>query len=209
MSRGLQLRDLVVGYDTALFAPITIAVPSGSITAVLGPSGSGKSTLLSTVAGIIPALQGTIEVGGRDITVLPIQQRGVGIVFQEPLLFPHRNVIGNIAYGLRRHGASRVDADARARELLAWVGLAGLESRPVHRLSGGQAQRIALARALAPEPAVMLLDEPFSALDVELRSRLVDEVGALLRDRGCASLYVTHDPAEAERIADVVVRLSP
>ena len=101
----------------------------------------------------------------------------------------------------------RVQARERSAELLDWVGLAGLERRSVHELSGGQAQRVALARALAPEPAVMLLDEPFSALDTELRSRLVEEVSAMLRQRGCATVYVTHDPAEAEAMADSIVRL--
>lgn len=204
----LRIHELVVGYDAPLLEPLTIDVAAGEIVAVLGASGSGKSTLLSTIAGITPPLAGRIEIDGRDVTSVAIQERGCGLVFQEPLLFPHLDVAGNVAYGLRRHGWSRTDAQSRATELLAWVGLAGLEGRGTRQLSGGQAQRVALARALAPEPSVMLLDEPFSALDVDLRERLVDEVGALLRARGCAVLYVTHDPAEAETIADRVVRLS-
>ena len=204
---GLTLEQLVIGHDHALTRPLDLQVGQGCITAVLGASGSGKSTLLQTIAGVIPALGGRVLVDDRDITTLPIHERGVGLVFQEPLLFSHLDVVDNVAYGLRRHGMSRSQARTDAAALLAWVGLAGYEHRPVRELSGGQAQRVALARALAPRPRVMLLDEPFSALDVELRTRLAEEVPALLRERGCAVCYVTHDPAEAEAIADDIVRL--
>ena len=204
---GLTLDGLVIGYERALVPPINLHIASGCITAVLGASGSGKSTLLQTIAGVVPALAGRVLVDDRDITELPMHERGVGLVFQEPLLFTHLNVVDNIAYGLRRHGLTRAQARTEAADLLAWVGLAGYEHRPVRELSGGQAQRVALARALAPSPRVMLLDEPFSALDVELRTRLAAEVPALLRERGCAACYVTHDPGEAEAIADEVVRL--
>ena len=204
---GLTLDGLVIGYERALVPPINLHIASGCITAVLGASGSGKSTLLQTIAGVVPALAGRVLVDDRDITELPMHERGVGLVFQEPLLFTHLNVVDNVAYGLRRHGLTRAQARTEAADLLAWVGLAGYEHRPVRELSGGQAQRVALARALAPSPRVMLLDEPFSALDVELRTRLAAEVPALLRERGCAACYVTHDPGEAEAIADEVVRL--
>lgn len=204
---GLTLDGLVIGYDRALVPPIDLHVDAGRITAVLGASGSGKSTLLQTIAGVVPALAGRVLLDERDITALPIHERGVGLMFQEPLLFSHLDVVDNIAYGLRRHGLSRGQARTEASDLLTWVGLAGFEHRPVRELSGGQAQRVALARALAPRPRVMLLDEPFSALDVELRTRLAEEVPALLRERGCAVVYVTHDPDEAAAIADEVVRL--
>ena len=204
---GLTLDGHVIGYDRALLPPIDLHIDAGGITAVLGASGRGKSTLLKTIAGVVPPLGGRVRVDDRDITELPIHERGVGLMFQEPLLFSHLDVVDNIAYGLRRHGLPRGQARAEASELLAWVGLAGYEHRPVRELSGGQAQRVALARALAPRPRVMLLDEPFSALDVELRGRLAEEVPALLRERGCAVLYVTHDPGEAAVIADEVVRL--
>ena len=203
----LQTRSLRIGYTTPLLPDLNLAVPKGGILGILGVSGQGKSTLLKTLAGVTPPLAGRILIDGRDVTDTAIHERGVGFVFQEPLLFTHLNVIDNIAYGLRRHRVPRVQARERSAELLDWVGLAGLERRSVHELSGGQAQRVALARALAPEPAVMLLDEPFSALDTELRSRLVEEVSAMLRLRGCATVYVTHDPAEAEAMADSIVRL--
>lgn len=208
MNSGLHLRDLAFGYDAPLTAPITLDVAPSEVVAVLGASGSGKSTLLSTIAGIVPALSGTIGIDGHDMTGAAIQERGVGIVFQEPLLFTHLDCGDNIAYGLRRHGMAKPAAAERARELLHWVGLDGYEHRPVRELSGGQAQRVALARALAPNPRVMLLDEPFSALDVDLRARLVREVRDLLHEQQAATLYVTHDPAEAESMADRVIRVS-
>lgn len=209
MSGGLRLDALLVGYSSALTEPISIEIAPREVVAVLGASGSGKSTLLATVAGIVPAIAGHVLVDGHDVTDAPIQGRGVGIVFQEPLLFTHLDCAGNISYGLRRHGMARAAATERARELLQWVGMDGYDRRDVRALSGGQAQRVALARALAPNPRVMLLDEPFSALDVELRARLVREVRQLLRGQDAATLYVTHDPTEAEAMADRVIRLSP
>ncbi len=204
---GLQLDALTIGYGAPIIRGFDLVVPPATITAVLGPSGCGKSTLLKTIAGIQPVLGGHIVIDGRDVTGVAVHERRVGMVFQEPLLFPHLDVVDNVAYGLRRHGRSRADARRGATELLAWVGLAGLEDRSVATLSGGQAQRVALARAIAPEPRVMLLDEPFSALDVDLRHRLAREVSELLRERDCASVYVTHDPDEARAIADTVVTL--
>lgn len=204
---GLGLHELSIGYTAPLSAPITLSVATGEIVAVLGASGSGKSTLLKTIAGVQPPIAGSVTVDGVDITHRAIHERGIGIVFQEPLLFTHLDAVDNVAYGMRRHGMTKSEARTQAGELLAWVGLQGLEKRSVLQLSGGQAQRVALARALAPQPHVMLLDEPFSALDVDLRTRLVREVAELLRERGCATLYVTHDPDEAAVMADRVVRL--
>ena len=203
----LETRSLQIGYTKPLIPTLDLYVPSGSILGILGASGRGKSTLLKTLAGVTPPLSGNVLIDGRDVTATAIHERGIGFVFQEPMLFTHLNVIDNIAYGLRRHGISRSQARERGAELLDWVGLAGKERTSVHELSGGQAQRVALARALAPEPAVMLLDEPFSALDTELRSRLVAEVSAMLRNRGCATVYVTHDPSEAAAMADSIIQL--
>ena len=203
----LETRSLQIGYTKPLIPTLDLSVPSGSILGILGASGRGKSTLLKTLAGVTPPLSGNVLIDGRDVTATAIHERGIGFVFQEPMLFTHLNVIDNIAYGLRRHRVPKTQARERGAELLDWVGLAGKERTSVHELSGGQAQRVALARALAPEPAVMLLDEPFSALDTELRRRLVDEVSAMLRQRGCATVYVTHDPSEAAAIADNVIQL--
>jgi ABC-type branched-subunit amino acid transport system ATPase component len=203
---ALRTDTLVVGYDGWESGPIDLQVTPGSITAILGPSGCGKSTLLSTIAGIRPAVSGRVLIDDLDVTDLPAHQRTVGMVFQEPLLFPNYDVARNVGYGLERQGVSRKDARAQALELLDWVGLGGFGDRAVDELSGGQAQRVSLIRALAPEPSVLLLDEPFSALDVDLRQRLAREVSELLRGRGVAAVHVTHDPTEAAAIADVVLR---
>jgi len=205
----LDIRGLSLGYEGRVFQrDIDLRVDRSEIVAILGPSGGGKSTLLGEIAGVVPVPAGRILVDGRDITECAIQDRGVGLIFQEPLLFPHLDVAGNIAYGLRRHGMGRSQAADRVSELLEWLGLAGYESRRVDELSGGQAQRVALGRALAPEPAVLGLDEPFSALDTELRHRLVGEVAAMLREAGVAAIHVTHDEQEAYAIADRVIALA-
>lgn len=205
----LQTQDLALGYAGEVFARgIDLTVQPAEIVAILGPSGSGKSTLLGTIAGVVAPAAGRILVDGVDVTATPIHRRDIGLIFQQPLLFPHLTVEANVAYGLRRHGWTRADARTRARELLAWVDLAGYEDRSIDALSGGQAQRVALARALAPQPAVLLLDEPFSALDAELRGRLATEVAAMLREQGVAALHVTHDPAEAAAMADRTLSLT-
>lgn len=206
MQFALRTDALIVGYDGWESGPIDLQVTPGSITAILGPSGCGKSTLLSTIAGIRPAVSGRVFVNDIDVTDLPAHDRTVGMVFQEPLLFPNYDVARNVGYGLERKGVSRKDARAQALELLDWVGLGGFGDRAVDELSGGQAQRVSLIRALAPGPSVLLLDEPFSALDVDLRQRLAREVSELLRGRGVAAVHVTHDPTEAAAIADVVLR---
>jgi thiamine transport system ATP-binding protein len=200
----LHIDDLTI--ERAPRSGINITVPSGTITALLGPSGSGKSTLLQTIVGALPATHGRIHVGDRDVTNLPTYRRGIGIVFQEPLLFTNMDVAKNIAYGLR--GEPHEQRDARVAELLDWTELTAFAQTPVTELSGGQAQRVALARALAPRPGVLLLDEPFSALDQELRTRLGTDVGDVIRRDHIAAIYVTHDPSEAEVIADQVVAIT-
>ena len=206
---GLATRALAIGYPgNPVARGIDLSVEAGQILAVLGPSGSGKSTLLATIAGITPALAGQVLVDDRDVTTAPVHERRVGLIFQEPLLFPHLSVVDNVAYGLRRHGMPRTQARQRAEELLTWVDLGEYGARRPDQLSGGQAQRVALARALAPRPAVLLLDEPFSALDLDLRQRLASDVSGMLREAGVAALHVTHDPDEASAVADRVVTLA-
>lgn len=206
MTQGLQLEHLCVGYDEPLLTA-DLAIPQGSLIAILGPSGSGKSTLLASVLGSIPALSGRVIVDGHDITAMPTHERRIGMVFQDPLLFAHLTVVQNVMYGLQRAGMARAAARARAVELLDWVGMAGYEARSVLELSGGQAQRVALVRALAPEPRALLLDEPYSALDADLRSRLAAEVAALLRERQVTAIHVTHDVDEAMSITPDVYRV--
>lgn len=204
---GLTVEDLAIGYDAPIATGVDLHVPRGTVTALLGSSGSGKSTLLATIAGLRAPLAGRVLVDAVDVTTMPIHRRGVGIVFQEPLLFTHLDMVSNVAYGLRRHGIDRTSARTQAMDLLGWLGIADLAKRRSDELSGGQAQRVALARALAPKPGVLLLDEPFSALDITLRRRLAHELRDIVVRSGTAALHVTHDPVEAEAIADTIVTM--
>jgi iron(III) transport system ATP-binding protein len=185
---------------------VDLSVADGSIVAVLGPSGCGKTTLLRTLAGMERPDAGTVHIGGRALdgpgTHLPPEKRAMGLVPQEGALFPHLDVAANVAFGLR--GRSRGDRTDRVAELLALVGLEDMGDRRPHELSGGQQQRVALARALAPDPDVVLLDEPFSALDTGLRAALRDEVAATIRASGTTAILVTHDQIEALTMADSV-----
>jgi ABC-type Fe3+/spermidine/putrescine transport system ATPase subunit len=198
---GLSVHELLIGYDSPLHDPFTFTVAPGTVMAVVGPSGGGKSTLLSTIAGITPPLGGRIWINERDITALPTHERRIAMVFQEPLLFPHLTVRDNVAYGQRRMGKSRAQAHHEADRLLTWVGLEGLGDRDVAQLSGGQAQRVSLARGLAAEPDALVLDEPFSALDAPLRSRLAQDVLAIVAMANIPAVHVTHDPDEAAAMA--------
>jgi iron(III) transport system ATP-binding protein len=188
----------------AVLSGLDLEVDRGSLTAVLGPSGCGKTTLLRLIAGFERAQHGTIRVGERVVsderTHVAPERRGVGFVAQEGALFPHLDVAANVAFGLPR--AQR--RSGRVRELLELVGLADLAKRRPHELSGGQQQRVALARALAPSPQLVLLDEPFDALDAGLRTQVRAEVRAVLRDSGATALLVTHDQEEALSLADIV-----
>jgi iron(III) transport system ATP-binding protein len=180
---------------------VNLSVAEGEFVAILGPSGCGKTTLLRLIAGFERPDAGGIEIDGRPVAGprrnLPPEARRIGMVFQESALFPHLDVGGNIGFGLPRRG--RVE---RVAELVALVGLAGLQRRMPHELSGGQQQRVALARALAPDPALILLDEPFSSLDATLRSQLRGEVREILRAAGATTIFVTHDQSEALEISD-------
>jgi ABC-type Fe3+/spermidine/putrescine transport system ATPase subunit len=163
--------------------------------ALLGPSGCGKSTLLRVIAGLEQPDGGSLYLGERDITHVPPQSRGFGMVFQDYALFPHLNVEKNIAFGLA--GQSGVEKTKRVSELLELVGLSNYEKRRIHELSGGEQQRVALARALAPKPAILLLDEPLSNLDLTLRDTLKQELRSILSSLGIGAVYVTHDQGEA------------
>ncbi|WP_264032464.1 ABC transporter ATP-binding protein [Cellulosimicrobium sp. SH8] len=207
---GLAVRDVVVRYDggartdpgTTAVAGVTLDVAPGEVLALLGPSGCGKSSLLRAVAGLEPVASGSVAWDGRDLTGVPVHRRGFGLMFQEGQLFPHRDVAGNVAYGIA--GLTRAARDARVTELLDVVGLAGYERRAVATLSGGERQRVALARSLAPRPRLLLLDEPLSALDRGLRERLALDLREALRATGTTAVFVTHDHDEAFTVADRV-----
>jgi thiamine transport system ATP-binding protein len=184
---------------------VGLDVAEHEIVCVLGPSGSGKSTLLRAVAGLQPLHSGRVLLDGRDQAGVPAHRRGVGLMFQDHQLFPQRDVDGNVAFGLRMHGASRAEQRERVGELLDLVGLPGAGRRAVAELSGGEQQRVALARALAPRPRLLMLDEPLGQLDRSLRERLVVELRELFGRLGTTVLAVTHDQGEAFALSDRVV----
>jgi len=202
----LEISDLTRRYGpiTALDA-VSLDVPDATIVAVLGGSGCGKSTLLRVVAGLESSDGGGIRFRGRSLAGVPPHQRQIGMVFQDYALFPHLDVAGNVAFGLQQQRLTPVACAARVAELLELVGLVGFGARQIDTLSGGERQRVALARCLAPQPALVLLDEPLAALDRTFRDRLVDELVTILRRVGVSALYVTHDQDEAFGLADQLV----
>ena len=183
---------------------VSLEVAAGETVTVLGPSGSGKSTLLRVVAGLLRPDSGRVLLEGDDLSAVPAHRRGIGLVFQDHALFQHRDVWGNVAFGLRMRGDPRGDIERRVRECLELVGLEGYERRSVVTLSGGEQQRVALARALAPEPRVLLLDEPLGSLDRRLRDRLLEDLTAIFDRLDVTALHVTHDRAEAFALGDRV-----
>jgi iron(III) transport system ATP-binding protein len=186
--------------NTIAVDDVSLEVQAGEFLTLLGPSGCGKTTTLRMIAGFEQPTSGQVWVNGRDITALPPQQRDVGMVFQNYALFPHMDVGENVAFGLRARGER--DVDARVERALARVELSGYARRKVQELSGGQQQRVALARALAPEPPLLLLDEPLSNLDAALRERTRTEIRALLKELGMTAVFVTHDQEEAFALSD-------
>jgi putative spermidine/putrescine transport system ATP-binding protein len=183
---------------------LSLDIAPGEMVVLLGPSGCGKTTALRILAGLDRADDGEVRVGGEDITGVPANKRDMGMVFQAYSLFPHMTVKDNVAFGLRLRGQDRGRRLARSREMLELVGLTAFEDRYAHQLSGGQQQRVALARALAVEPAVLLLDEPLSALDAKVRVQLREEIRRVQLDVGTTTLFVTHDQEEALAVADRV-----
>lgn len=208
----LQVQQLSKAYrktSRPAVSEVSFALPEGGLMALVGESGSGKTTLLRLLAGLETPDQGEIRLEDRLLSsprrVIPPEQRGIGLVFQHHALFPHLSVAANITYGLRRlPAAARQD---KLRQLLDLTGLGQHAGRYPHELSGGEKQRVALARALAPEPRVLLLDEPFSSLDARLRQRMREETRRLLRQQGVTAIFVTHDTQDALSIADHLVVL--
>jgi len=206
---AIIMRDVFKHYgDFVALDHVDFVVPSGSLTALLGPSGSGKSTLLRTIAGLDQPDSGTVTINGRDVTHVPPQRRSIGFVFQHYAAFKHLTVRDNVAYGLKIRKRPKAEIKEKVDNLLEVVGLSGFQSRYPNQLSGGQRQRMALARALAVDPQVLLLDEPFGALDAKVREDLRAWLRRLHDEVHVTTVLVTHDQAEALDVADRIAVLN-
>ena len=206
LMQGLEVREIYKSYaNQPVLSGISFQQTPGEILALLGPSGSGKTTLLEIIAGLLEPDQGDCLWDGKSLLGIPPHQRSFGLMFQDYVLFPHKNVRDNVAFGLKMAGEDREISSTRVRETLKLVGLEGFENRDISTLSGGEQQRVALARSLAPEPKLVMLDEPLGALDRTIRERLVGDLRQILKDACQTALYVTHDQEEAFRVSDRVV----
>ena len=203
---GIEVKDVTKRFgDFVALDDVSLTVPEGSLTALLGPSGSGKSTLLRVIAGLEQADAGTVVISGDDVSEVPAQKRGVGFCFQHYAAFKHMTVADNVAFGLKIRKREKEETSRRVDELLSLVHLDGLADRYPANLSGGQRQRMALARALAVEPEVLLLDEPFGALDAKVRKELRAWLRRLHEDVHVTTIFVTHDQEEAMEVAEQIV----
>ncbi|WP_371548934.1 ABC transporter ATP-binding protein [Streptomyces sp. NBC_00554] len=204
MSGGIRFENVSVAYGgTTVLDSLDLTVEPGEVMALLGPSGSGKTTALRAVAGFVRPVSGRVFLGGRDVTDEPPYRRGIGMVVQQYALFPHMRVADNVAFGLKAQKVARAEIPARVADALEMTGMGEFARRYPRELSGGQQQRVAIARALAVRPGVLLLDEPLSALDAQLRSGMLGELARLHRELPDVSiLYVTHDQVEALTLAD-------
>ncbi len=204
----LTVDEIKVSYgEQVILDHFSLIVADREILAVHGPSGCGKSTLLGAIAGFVPISHGRILLDGTDLTTMPTHRRQIAMVFQDDQLFPHRSVVDNVAFAAQMAGMARRERRAMASELLETVGLGGFDQRSVNELSGGEAKRVALARALAASPRVLLLDEPLSGLDPELHGRLSTEIVGIVAAAGIAAIWVTHDRAEARTVADHIIEM--
>ncbi len=205
----LSVKQLNKHYGpTQVFENIDFSAAQGEFVTLLGPSGCGKSTLLRCLAGLTAVDSGQILLQGEDLVPLPSQQRGIGMVFQSYALFPNMTVAGNVAFGLKMQKASPVQIDRRVNEVLALVELQDFVHRYPHQLSGGQCQRVALARSLVTRPRLLLLDEPLSALDARIRRHLRDQIRRIQQELGLTAIFVTHDQEEALTLSDRIVLMN-
>jgi len=206
---GVELKNVSKSFGPVVAVEnADVTFEEGSLTTLLGPSGCGKTTILRMIAGLEATTAGDIEIGGRRINDVPIHKRNLGLVFQNYALFPHKTIEQNIAFGLKYRGVDRADARDKVKRALDIVRLPGVEDRYPTQLSGGQQQRIALARAIVIEPDVLLLDEPLSALDANLREEMRVELKTIQRRIGVTTVFVTHDQSEALALSDKIVVMS-
>lgn len=202
----LEVREISKSFPgVQALQDVSFGVEEGEILSILGPSGCGKTTLLRVIAGLETPEAGQILFAGQDLREIPAHQRNFGLMFQDYALFPHLDVFANVAFGLRMQNMSADKVQARVGEVLELVGLAGYEGRDVNQLSGGEQQRVALARSLAPQPRLLMLDEPLGSLDRSLRERLLEEIPGILKRVGVTAIYVTHDQEEALALGDRVL----
>ncbi len=206
----LEVNSLSKSYTAGQFAvdSVSLSVEQNAIVCLLGPSGCGKTSLLRSIAGLELPDAGEVWFDGQDMVHVPPYQRDFGMMFQDFALFPHKNVAENIAFGLQMQGQSQEEIERRVREMLQLVALPGFAERDVAQLSGGEQQRVALARSLAPEPRLLMLDEPLGALDRALRERLMLDLRRILKDVSVTAIYVTHDQTEAFAVADRVALMN-
>ena len=203
---AVEFRDIEMRFgDKVALSGVDLTVHKGDFVVLLGPSGGGKTTLLNILGGFLEPTRGAVLIDGADVTGIPPAKRPTTTVFQDYALFPHMSVAGNVAFGLKMRHVPKAEQGRRVETALAMVGLGHLAGRRIHELSGGQRQRIALARALAVEPAVLLLDEPLGALDMKLRRQMQNELKAIQKRVGTTFVHVTHDQEEAMAIADTIV----
>jgi len=198
----IELDHIDARFGDFALRDVTLRIGKGEYWVLLGPSGCGKSVLLQTIAGFFPPGRGRILIDGKDVTATPPERRNIGLVFQQSALFPHKSVRENIAYGLRVRKLAAVEVDRTVRDLVDRLGLGEILGRPVPTLSGGEAQRVAVGRALAVKPDLLLLDEPMSALDHNTRLELQAELGQLHKQLGFTTLHVTHSREEAAALGD-------
>lgn len=202
----LALTDITINYEgRTILDNACLSVARGEIVSLVGPSGSGKTSLLRVIAGLEQPSHGTVVIDNKPMTGIPTHKRDVGLVFQDNQLFPHLSVFDNVAYSLRIKRVSKAQQIEKVNEVLSLVGMQDLAHRDVDHLSGGEAKRIAVARALVADPFILLLDEPLTGLDTELHDRLLEDMGVLLRTRGTTVVHVTHDHNEATRLSNRVV----
>lgn len=200
---SLIVENLSVSFENQeILTNINLNLGQNEIIAILGPSGCGKTTLLRTISGLQEQISGKISLQGEPIEHVPCEQRGIGMLFQKPVLFPFKDVLGNILFAYQRKEERNMDD---VYSILKEMGLEGKEHQTIETLSGGEAQRVVLARALLTNPKLLLLDEPLSALDVDLRRKIAQEMRSTLKARGISAIHVTHDPVEASIIGDRVI----